>query len=447
VFNRSKLHDSILRLTDLYSDHGYANVNISPLTSKNSEAQTISLNLDIEQGVKVFVEKIKISGNTKTRDKVIRREIPLAEGEQYSASKIKEANRRLRNLGYFEEVNLTTAPGSAANQSVLNVDVKEQATGTFSVGAGYSSVDKLILQGSVTQNNFLGRGYKLNFSAAYSSRSQTFSLGLTDPYFLDSDWTVGMDAYKTERRYDSYDQFRTGGSVRAGHSIGKYSKAFLSYRYEQQEYQGVDLGVSSRFFGNRTVSSITGEIVRNSTDYHPDPSRGGMSNFSLEYAGLIGTENFLKAIVEHRQFYPLFWKTVFSVHGKVGYVTPTSGGTVSISERFFLGGIRTMRGFETFEVGPKEGTVFIGGEKMAYFNFEYTFPIIKSLGLKGLLFYDTGNAWLGDEGFFTDMRNSVGAGIRWNSPLGPLRLEWGYNLAPRDNEKQSVFEFSIGSAF
>ena len=197
VFNRSELRDSILRLTDLYSDEGYANVNVAPLTSKNAETQTIDLLLDIEQGVKVFIEKVKIRGNTKTRDKVIRREITIVEGEQYSASGIKNSNTRLRNLGYFEEVNVTTSPGSAEDQAVLNIDVTEQPTGTFSVGAGYSSVDALILQGSVTQNNFLGYGYKLNLSAAYSKKSQVFSLGLTDPYFLDTNWTMGVEVYKT----------------------------------------------------------------------------------------------------------------------------------------------------------------------------------------------------------------------------------------------------------
>ena len=452
LFVRSELRESILRLTDLYADHGYANVNVAPLTSKDSEKKTIDLMLDIEQGIKIFVEKVTVRGNSKTRDKVIRREIPIVEGEQYSASKIKEANRRLRNLGYFEEVNLTTAPGAAADQAVLNVDVKEQPTGTFSIGAGYSSVDAMILQGSLSQNNFLGYGYKLNFSAAYSGSSQTFSLGLSDPYFLDTNWTVGIEAYKSEREYDRYDDYRTGGALKAGHALTKYSKGYLTYRYEQQEILNVTEEASTFIKaeeGDKTLSSITGEIVRNSTDYHQDPSRGGLSKFSLEYAGLGGTEKFVKAQAGHRHFFPLFWGTVFSTNGQIGYVTSTSDDDVSIGERFFLGGIRTLRGFKTREVGPQDPDTddYRGGEKMAYFNFEYIFPLAQSLGLKGLLFYDTGNVWLDDESYFSDMRSSVGAGIRWLSPLGPLRFEWGYNLSPRDDEKQSVFEFSIGTAF
>jgi outer membrane protein insertion porin family len=156
----------------------------------------------------------------------------------------------------------------------------------------------------------------------------------------------------------------------------------------------------------------------------------------------------VKSIAEHRHFFPLFWGTTFSVHGEIGYVVSTSDEEVSITEKFFLGGIRTIRGFKNREIGPtdKSGN-FIGGEKMAYFNFEYLFPIVRDLGLKGVVFYDTGNAWTKDNTYFSDMRNSVGAGVRWQSPMGPLRLEWGYNLSPRDDEKQSVFEFTIGKAF
>lgn len=451
VFSRKQLRDSILALTDLYADKGYAYANVVPLTQKREDRLTIDLNLEVEQGVQVHVERIKIHGNTKTRDKVIRRQIPQVEGKLYSASKIKEANRQVRNLGFFEEVNVTTKPGSAVDQTVLDVDVAEKPTGTFSVGAGYSSVDKLIAQGSVTQDNFLGYGIRLSLSGSFGSTSTTYSLGVTDPYFLDSQWTLGGQLYKSEREFNDYDDFRTGGSIKAGHPVSRNSKVFLTYRYEQKEILNIDPFVTSPIIldaeGKSTLSSITAEWVRNSTDYFQDPSRGGITKLSLEYAGLGGTDNFLKSIAEHRHFFPLFWDTVFSIHGEVGYVVETADDSVPLGEKFFLGGIRTLRGFEWREVGPREGEDFIGGEKMAYFNFEYLFPLAKDLGLKGVLFYDTGNAWREEDDYFTDMRHSVGAGIRWLSPMGPLRFEWGYNLDPRDDEEQSVFEFTIGRAF
>ncbi len=346
---------------------------------------------------------------------------------------------------------MTNRPGSDESKTILDVAVTERPTGAFSIGLGYSSAEKLMAQGSLSQDNFMGYGLRLNLSGSLGSTSTTYSLGLSDPHFLDTDWTLGGEVYKSEREYDDYDDYRTGGSIRAGHPVTRKSKAYLTYRYEEQEILNViNVDTSDPWIqeGETTLSSVTTEWIRNSTDYYQDPSRGGVTNLSLEYAGLGGTEDFVKTIVEHRHFFPLFWGTVFSIHGEVGYVVSTSDDEVSITERFFLGGIRTIRGFESREVGPiDENGNYIGGEKMGYFNFEYLFPIYKDLGLKGVLFYDTGNAWTDDEEYFSDMRNSVGAGIRWQSPMGPLRFEWGYNLSPRDEERQSIFEFTIGRAF
>ncbi len=452
IFSRSELRDSILALTDLYADSGYAYANVAPLTKKDKKRHVIDLNLEVEQGIQVFVERIEVSGNTKTRDKVIRREIPLLEGDRFSARRVKDTKRRVRNLGFFDEVNVTNKPGSEESKTVLDVEVKEKPTGTFSIGLGYSSADKLMAQGSISQDNFMGYGVRLNLSGSFGSTSTTYSLGISDPHFLDTNWLLGGEVYKSEREYDEYDDHRTGGSIRAGHPVSRKSKVYLTYRYEQQEVLNVAASVPvddpSIYAHESTLSSITTEWIRNSTDYYQDPSRGGITKLSLEYAGLGGTQDFVKSIVEHRHFFPLFWGTVFSIHGELGYVVSTNDEDVPITERFFLGGIRTLRGFENREVGPiDENGYYIGGEKMGYFNFEYLFPLYKDLGLKGVLFYDTGNVWTDDDQYFSDMRNSVGAGIRWQSPMGPLRFEWGYNLSPRDNEKQSIFEFTIGKAF
>ncbi|MBD1401004.1 outer membrane protein assembly factor BamA [Pelovirga terrestris] len=453
VFSRLQLRDSILALTDLYADRGYAYVNVVPLTARKADELLFDIELEIEQGVQVSIERVDISGNIRTRDKVIRREIPVIEGELYSSSKMKEANRRVRNLGFFEEVQITDKRGSAEDLSVVEVAVEERLTGTFSIGLGYSSVDKLMAQGSISQENFLGRGLTLNLSGSVGSKSNTYSLAVTDPYFLDTDWTLGGEVYRSQREFRDYDDERTGGAIRAGHSVSRNSRVFLTYRYEQKEITNLSaVALANQFIadqeGRSTLSSITTQWVRNSTDFFEDPSRGGVTRISLEYAGLGGTEHFLRPIASHRHFFPLFWGTVFSIHGEIGYITSTRGDEVSLSERFFLGGIRTIRGFKTREVGPRgDDGIYIGGEKMGYFNMEYLFPIYRSLGLQGVLFYDTGNAWRDNEEYFSDMRHSAGAGIRWRSPLGPLRFEWGYNLDPRDDEKQSVFEFTIGRPF
>lgn len=459
VFSRSEMRKSVLAINDQYADQGYAYVNVSPLTRKDREKQKIDLTFDVEQGPLVHIDKINIQGNTKTRDKVVRRQLYMAEGDQYSSSDIRKSRGAIRNLGFFETVNIQESESTEPSLTNLDIEVVEKPTGSFTLGAGYSSVDSFVFQGSVSQENFQGYGIKLDAAASVGGASTTYRLGVTEPYFLDTKVTLGFDVYKREQEWTDFDEKTLGGALRVGYPLTRNTKALLTYRYEEKEIYNVstDSIVVQDQEGDSTLSSITGALNRNSTDYYQDPSTGGISRFTLEYAGLGGTENFSKAVGSHRHFWPLFLGTVVSLHGQIGYVFKTTSDPVPIDEKFFLGGLRSIRGFETREVGPKEPNLnsagevvdytYIGGEKSAFFNLEYLFPISKSLGLKGLLFFDTGNAWLEKENYFQKMRYSAGAGIRWFSPMGPLRFEWGYNLDPEEFEKQSVFEFSMGTAF
>ncbi len=471
VFSRELLRQDVTAINDLYADQGYAYVNVAPLSSLDTEQHTIDLKYDIEQGIQVHINRIRVSGNTKTRDKVVRREMKLVEGDLYSATGLKESRRKINNLGYFEEVNLATAKGPNEGQMDVDVAVKEKPTGTFSLGFGYSSVDKFIGQGSISQANFLGRGLKLNLSGSLGGTSTTYQLGLLDPYFLDYNLSLGGDLYKTDREWTDFSKKATGGDVKLGFPLTDNSRAFFTYRYEQKDIYDVDVNASREIKdqqGKSSLSSIFASLTRDTTDYRLDPSRGGVSEASVEFAGLGGSEHFARYIVDHRHFWPWRWGTVFSAHGSIGYVSQIGDHEIPIDERFYLGGIRTLRGFKTREVGPRvrreitsvdpvtgatvataEDFEYVGGTKDAYFNLEYLFPLVKDLGLKGVLFFDTGNAWSDDQDYFSDMRNSVGAGIRWVSPLGPLRLEWGKNLdpprkgrAPRNLNSRSAISFS-----
>jgi len=409
-----------------------------------------------------------VNGNTKSLDKVVRREMTLTEGSLYNASALASSRRNINNLGFFEELNLNTSKGQGDRTMDVDIDVKPKPTGTFSLGVGYSTVDSLLFQGSVSQNNFLGRGLKLNLAASIGGTSTTYQLGLQDPYFLDSKYTLGGDIYRTKREWNDYTEQKTGGDVKLGFPLAEDLSAFFVYRYEVQEITNVSIYATSALRdaeGRSTLSSIMGSVTRDTTDYRPDPSKGGLSVASLEIAGLGGDTQFARTLVDHRHFFPLKWGTVFSINGQVGYIAKI-GHDIPVNERFYLGGINSLRGFSSREVGPRviqtnvvtdpvtgavlsssQDYVYIGGNKEAYFNFEYIFPIAKEAGVKGLLFFDTGNAWAEGEAFFSSMRYSVGTGIRWASPLGPLRLEWGYNLDPLDNERSSQIEFSIGRFF
>jgi len=453
VFSREALRNGVGRITDLYADQGYAYANVAPLSRVDEATKTVDLALEIEQGPQVSVERIDITGNNKTRDKVIRREMKIVEGELFNASALKRSKARINNLGFFEAVDITTAEGSDQNLVNIDVNVKERATGTFSVGAGYSSVDGFVVQGSVTQENFLGRGLKLNLAASLGGESTTYQIGLTDPYFLDKNLTFGFELYRTDREWDDFSRKATGGALKLGMPVlDDYSRALFVYRlefkdiYDVSEFADQDIKDEE---GKSTISSVTSSLVRDTTDYRLDPSRGSVIELSWELAGLGGDEKFNKFIVDYRHFWPAFFGTVLSAHGQIGYVEAFGSKDVPLDERFYLGGINTLRGFEPRQVGPYDEAAdnYTGGYKETYFNFEWLFPLSKEMGIKGLTFFDIGNAWDKDESFFSEWRYSVGAGIRWLSPLGPLRLEWGYNLDPYEWEDRSRLDFMIGRFF
>lgn len=456
VFSRSKMRDGVVNINDLYADYGYAYANVTPLTRTDDETLMIDVMLDIEQGPQVYVERINITGNTKTRDKVIRREIKMTEGELYSASNLKRSKARINNLGYFEAVDISTSQGSDETKMNVDVKVQERPTGTFSVGAGYSSVDGFVGQGSLTQENFLGRGWRLNLAASVGGESSTYQIGVTDPYFMDTRWTVGVELYQTEREWTDFSRRADGFAIKAGHPVGEYSRLLGTYRLENKEIYDVSPFASVTIKdqeGETTVSSFSTSYTINTTNNRLDPSSGTDFSASWKLAGIGGDEHFNKYVVDVRHFWPWPWGTVFSARGQVGYVHRWQDESVPLDERFYLGGIFTMRGFESREVGPRdENGEFIGGDTEAFMNLEFIFPIYKDLGLKGVTFFDVGNAW-GDDFFeedderFGSWRYSAGGGIRWLSPLGPMRFEYGYNLDPRDYESDSQFDFMIGRFF
>jgi len=314
-------------------------------------------------------------------------------------------------------------------------------------------VDGLMLQGALSQENFLGRALRFDLSASLGGRSTTYRLGMLDPYFLDKNLAFGGDVYKTEREWTDFTRRTTGGDIKLGVPISENLKSFFIYRYEEKEIKDVDDDASDLIKdqeGRHTLSSITASLTRNTTDYRPDPTTGNISELSVEFAGLGGSERFVKYVADHRYFYPLpFWDMVFSTRGQVGYIQEMGGRDIPLDERFFLGGLSSMRGFESREVGPRDPETgdFYGGNKEAFVNVELIFPLIKDMKMKGVVFFDAGNAWATDEDFLDKLRYSVGAGVRWDSPMGPLRFEWGVNLDPEEFEEASVFDFSVGKMF
>lgn len=455
IFSRDRLRQDIVALTDLYGDKGYAFANIVPLTTLDHEKRIVNITFDISKGELVYLERIVITGNVKTRDKVIRRELQVAEGELYHGTHLKKSRQKVNNLGFFEEVNMSTERGSAPNKLNVIIDIKERPTGTLSIGAGYSSIDNFIMMGSVSQGNLFGRGQKLQLSAEYGGRRRTYNLGFTEPRLFDTELSSGFDIYDMEKVYTDFTKKSTGGDIRLGIPLWfEETRGYLTYRHEDSDIFAIAPTAGTFILqqaGKSTISSITASVVRDTRDNYIAPMSGSNSSVSTEVAGgfLGGTRSFVKYLGSTSWFHPIYGDTSVMLHGAIGYAEGTEGKNLSIDERFFVGGMNTVRGFDPLSLGPKDenGNV-IGGNKELIFNAEYLFPLVKEASLRGVLFFDAGNAFGENEVYDVEnLRTSVGYGVRWYSPIGPLRLEWGYNLNPRDGEKTSRWEFSIGTFF
>jgi outer membrane protein insertion porin family len=451
IFNRDHVRESLTYLTDLYANQGYAFVDVSPLTVPHKDQPLVDLTFEIRQGSKVYFERINILGNTKTRDRIIRRDLFTVEGDLYSLTAIKRSRDELNRLGYFKEVNINTKKGSADDKMVVNVQVEERPTGSFSGGVGYSSIDKLVAILSVSQNNLFGWGQRLTAQAQLGSISRYFNIGFTEPRLFDTQMLVGADIYNTYRDYDEYSVKKTGGVVRFGFPIVESLRGILQYKYEKDDVYNIQESASATIKdaeGISTTSSISGILRRDTRNNRFDPTGGSDNTLSVEYAGGIlgGTNEFTKYVFNSAWYVTPFYKLTFSARGRIGYI---AGDNIPLYELFRLGGMYSVRGFKAWSIGPKdENGEVIGGDKELLFNFEMIFPIAKEINLKGLIFFDAGNAWAKEDPYqLDDLRTSVGFGFRWMSPVGPLRIEWGYNLNPKPGEDQSAWDFTIGGFF
>jgi len=448
-FNRQAIRQDVMTLSDVYSDDGYARADIAPEIQKQEEAQAIDIIFHIQKNEPVYFERIVIEGNTKTRDKVIRRELEVYEAEKYDGSGLKKSIRELYRLDYFKDVKVRRQQGSADDQMILNIQVEEKPTGTFSFGGGYSGVDGLYVMTSISERNLFGRGQHLDFRIQAGGSSQQYDISFTEPWLFDTRLSMTVEANKWERDYDEYDRDSRGGALRFGYPVFDYTRAYIQYAYDVSTIDNVSEAFKSVIAeGEFVESSVSTSLVYDSRNRRFNPTEGSKHRLTLEYAGIGGDIGFTKVTAETGWYFPLFWKTVGFLHGETGYVTRNAGKILPDYERFYLGGINSLRGFDWRDVSPKndEG-IEIGGEKYVQFNVEYLVPLLMEQGLVGLVFYDTGNAYAEGPIQLDEMRESWGYGIRWYSPMGPLRLERGHILDRKEGEDSGRWEFSIGGSF
>ena len=459
LFDRETLLSDLLALTTLVNDEGYAQALVSPGVEKRKEYPVADVTYRFERGTKFHFGRVEISGNTKTLDRVIRHNLDVSDGRTYTATGLKTSKENLTRTSYFKDVKISTAPSATPGEMDAKIEVQEGPTGTLSGGLGYSSLDKIFGVVQVSENNLFGRGWKASLNSQFGARRTTYSLDFRDPYFLDSDFSLLLSAYNTKVLYTDFERKAAGGKAGIGYNFTRFTNASLSLRADSTRILQVGTAASQVLLdefakGVQHTRSLTFGLNRNTTDKFVDPSRGSVQSGSVEYAGgpLGGDSQFVKYFLNAKAFYPVTASTVFSWNAMWAHVVPTTGGgEIPIFERFFLGGPYSIRGFRSRELSPKDPNTgeSIGGNKELIGNLEYVFPLVQEIAFKGVVFFDVGNAW--EQGKWPwdgrQLRYAYGAGVRWYSPMGPLRFEWGWNLKPGAGESKRVMEFTIGTAF
>ncbi|MFH2093954.1 MAG: outer membrane protein assembly factor BamA [Pseudomonadota bacterium] len=455
LYNREFIRKDILTMSDVYLNQGYANVNITPVVDKDSKANMMSILYTIEKGDPVYFNRIKISGNHKTKDKVIRREIKIIEQDLYSKKEIQNSHKNLNRLDFFADIDVKPVKTDKKDVLDLEVAVVEKETGAFSFGGGYSSEDAVFGSISVTERNLFGNGQAGQFSVNVSESSLLYNINFYEPHIMDTDISSGIDLYKEEREYDNYDKHSIGMTLSAGYKLYDYTRIGLSYNIEDFDILNVETTSTNMTPGSFLNSSVKPFIRYDSRNDIFLPTEGQKHEFSIQYAGSVlgGDIDYIKYIAESSAYFPLFWKFTGLLHAKAGFLDDLSDTSIDIDfVRFYMGGMNSIRGFDKFDInGQREGdAIERGGEKMLQFNAELTFPFTEKYKIAGVLFYDRGDVYRTKEKIdLSSQFSSFGMGVRWNSPMGPIRVEYGWVIDGKDvkNTGDGQFEFSVGASF
>ncbi|UKJ72929.1 outer membrane protein assembly factor BamA [Azospirillum brasilense] len=461
-YNAQEVENTITKLSNAVGDLQYAFVDVRPRISRNRDNQTIDIVYDIVEGPRVFVERIDVTGNVRTLDKVVRREMLLSEGDPFSTTKLRRSEQRIKDLGYFERVNITTAEGSAPDRTVMNVEVTEQSTGEISIGAGYSTSDGPLADFSIRERNLLGRGQDLRFGATVSGSRQEYDVSFTEPYFLDRDLSAGFDLFRITRDYQdesSFDEKSTGMALRMGYPLTENLRQRVYYQLQNTDITSVPSS-ASRYIqdqkGSRLTSLIGQELTYDRRNSRLNPTEGYYIRLTNDLAGLGGDARFLRNRLGAGYYLPLFDESwVVSATGEVGYIVGIGDDGIALSDRFFIGG-DTLRGFNTAGIGPRDLRTgdALGGTRYYRGSVEMTFPVglPEEFGLKGHAFTDVGTLGKVDinDPLVPDdesVRLSVGTGLSWRSPFGPIRLDFAVPILKEDYDKKEIFRFSFGTRF
>lgn len=462
-FNADLIESTITNLNDEFSDLGYAFVDTTPKFEKDEKTQTVKIIFEVAEGEKVFVNKINITGNSRTLDKVIRREFRIKEGDAFNASKLRRSKQRVENLDYFESVDLKTVPVYGdSGKTDINMNVTEKATGSFSIGVGWSSYDGLLFDTGIQERNILGTGNTLGLNLMLSEREQQYTAGLTNPYFMDKNLLAGVDVFHTtmdNEDYSSYKSTTTGGAVRFGWNYTDYLRQSVRYTLQEDEVRDVEEDASiyvKEQEGRYSLSMIGQELSWDKRDSRINPTQGFYTSLGADYAGIGADTKFVRLNLMGIQYFEVAEDVVLSIRGDAGHIWGMDGQDVRINHRYYLGD-SSFRGFEYGGIGARDKATgdALGGNWYVTASAEVQFPLglPKELGIKGKVFSDAGvigkpdgyNATKMD--YSSKMRMSAGTGILWQSPMGMINLDFAWPIMKEDFDETKVFRLNFGKAF
>ncbi|HYD42947.1 MAG TPA: outer membrane protein assembly factor BamA [Anaeromyxobacter sp.] len=488
-FKRSEVASTLLAVQDVYRDMGYAYVNVEPRTRPHPETRRVDLEFEVQPGQLVRIGRIDVVGNLKTRDKVIRRELRVYEGELFSGTGFKASRERVMALGFFETVDIAQTRRSPDTMDLV-VTVKERPTGSFQVGAGYSSSENFVLTGQIAQQNFFGWGNSLTLQIQWSSIRQLGQISFEEPYFLDTRWTFSFDLYANQTEYTAFTRSAVGGSLTWGYELaglGRFwdfakkledVRLFATYTDERVSVATSNEVELARASGSGNTSSLKLTLNADKRDNRITPSDGWYGSFSFETAPqwlsprwLFGRDVnlFNRYTLDLRAYRPLGRGIVGRVRLNMGWLQALTDEGVPLSELYFLGGVNSVRGYRLNSIAPRGVqacndspfadlcTMNGEGYQQVILNVEAEFPLAQKAGIRGVVFFDAGNAFSAgsyrDDRVSLNLYKSLGFGFRWQSPLGPLRFEWGIPLDRRKNvvgdyiDEPLDFQFTIGNFF
>ncbi|HEX5318428.1 MAG TPA: outer membrane protein assembly factor BamA [Stellaceae bacterium] len=481
-YDAEAVEHSISVITDEVGNRGYAFVEVKPQVNRNRADRTIDITFDVQEGPQVYVERIDITGNVRTLDKVIRREMRLVEGDAFNTDKMKRSKERIKNLGFFKKVEVVNKPGSAPDRTVVAVEVEEQSTGQLSFGLGFSTSDGPLIDASIGEKNFLGRGEDLRIGSVLSLRSQQVDVSFTDPYFLDKPVAAGWDLFEVKTSpttnffsgvAPAYEQFSYGGSLRMGYQISENLRQTLKYTVRSDAITDVQSDASLFIAlqqGTHLTSSIGQVLLYDRRDSRTNPTSGWYASLGTDFAGVGFGVDYIRNKVSAGYYYSLWPEWVLGVTGEAGDIFGWGGQPVLLQDRYFVGG-DNLRGFAPAGIGPRDivSNDSLGGNKYWLGSIQLGVPLglPKELGITGRVFTDFGTLWGNDQKALVltpaqlattggvqpqvfdnaAIRASVGFGVSWASPVGPIRLDLAVPIKKESIDQTQLFRISFGTRF